>query len=353
MKLTRLKQVCGASMIITAITALGIISGCSKENLPSGLTEQTPAANAADSGTIAADLRKTQLSDEQTSYPLTLPMDGTDVTIPNRPVRIAALSLDAAEAVLELADPARVAVLTRSAADSDLAFNAGKVSGDIVQIAGATSLDPEKIMSYNSDLLIMTKGHEKEKEASQMLEQAGIPLISLDVWDTFAKMEANYRILGQALDEENSAEQIIHEINHKLESVRQAVAGKSQPTVLVISPVGPGTGPFLIGSSNISYEIVKQAGGNHLADALSLTRATKATMETIIKADPEYIILLQWKQGDDADLQELTEAAGWSALTAVQNDQVHTLTVKQMLYPNRYNADTVSELARLFHPNAF
>ncbi|AZK47875.1 ABC transporter substrate-binding protein [Paenibacillus lentus] len=316
MNLIRLTKVWNVMIIILAAA---IICGCSKQAESSGLTKQ--AANSAMN--------------------------------PDKPMRIAALSLDAAEAVLELTDPLRVAVLTRSAADPDLAFNADKVSEEIIQIAGATSLDPEKIMSYNADLLIMTKGHEQEKEAAQILEQAGVPLISLDIWDTFEKMEANYHVLGQALGEEETAEQITFEINNKLEAAHQAVAGKEQPSVLVISPVGPGTGPFLIGSSNISYDIVSHAGGNHLADELSLTRSAKASMEALLKTDPDYIILLQWRLGDDSDLEELTEAAGWSTLTAVQSNRVHTMSVKQLLYPNRYNADTVIELARLFHPDAF
>ncbi|MNJ35129.1 corrinoid ABC transporter substrate-binding protein [compost metagenome] len=317
MRIIRLTKVWSIIIIIISIV---IITGCSKKAASSGSAEQASSTSAAS---------------------------------PEEPMRIAALSLDAAEAVLELIDPSRIAVLTRSAADPDLAFNADKVSDEIIQIAGATSLDPEKIMSYNSDLLIMTKGHEQEKEASQMLEQAGIPLISLDVWDTFEKMEANYHILGQALGEEKAAKHITYEMNKKLETAHQAIAGKEQPSVLVISPVGPGTGPFLIGSSNISYDIVRHAGGNHLADELSLTRSTKASMEAILKADPDYIILLQWRQGDGSDLEELTMSAGWSTLAAVQNGQVHTMTVKQMLYPNRYNADTVTELARLFHPDTF
>lgn len=332
-----------------------IASGCANE--APALKGSEPASAAAVQNSpesAAADIPEYPASmSEEARYPVTLHIGGTDVVIPDRPSRIAALSLDAAEAVLELSDPARVAVVTRSAADPSLAFNADKITGDIAQIAGATSLDPEKIMSYNSDLLIMTKGHEQEKEAAEMLGQAGIPLISLEVWNTFAKMEQNYAILGQALAGEQAAGRIIREVNQKLETARQAVADRPRPSVLVISPVGPGTGPFLIGSSNISDDIVRQAGGNPLAESLSLGRSTKASMEAILKADPDHIILLQWKPGDDSDLRELTEASGWSSLAAVQNGQVHTMTVRQMLYPNRYNADTVLELARLFHPDAF
>ncbi len=175
-------------------------------------------------------------------------------------------------------------------------------------------------------------------------------MLSLDVWNTFDKIEANYLLLGQALGASPQAEDIVREMRAKLDNTRQATLGRTQPTVLVLSPVGPGTGPYWIGASNISFDIVRQAGAVNVAEAWGVTRSVKASMEQVLKADPDFLVLLQWKQGDNADLDEITSSPGWSSLRAVKDHKVKIMTVKQMLYPNRYNADAVEELAQWFHP---
>ncbi|RXZ80741.1 ABC transporter substrate-binding protein [Paenibacillaceae bacterium] len=346
---------------ICAVLLLALLSSACGS--PAGKTDADRAVGStapasADSGSAAEQRtpppNSTDAAKESTSsFPLTVLVDGEDIAIAAKPMRIAALSLDAAEAVLELVEPERIAVIAKSAADPALAYQAEKAGQIKEQISGATSLDPEKVMSYNTDLLVMTKGHDKEKEASQLLAQAGIPLISLDVWNTFDKIWTNYRILGEALDEQAKAEAIVAEMQHKLSQTEAAVAGEAPPSVLVISPVGPGTGPYLIGMSNISNDVVRKAGAHNMAETLELGRSTKASMEQIIKADPDYIVLLQWKEGETQDLDEITGSAGWNTLRAVSADQVKVMTVKQMLYPNRYVADTVDELARWFHPGKF
>lgn len=293
-------------------------------------------------------------SPQAAAYPLTVSTDGKEITIPSKPVRIAALSLDAAEAALELVGAERVSVITKSAADPALAFQSEKAAQVSNQVSSATSLDPERILSYNTDLLLMTKGHDKEKEAEPVLRQAGIPLIALDTWSTFENMWNSYLLLGQAVGEENKAKEIVQQMKDSLESTGKAIAGvQTKPSALVLSPLGPGTGPYLLGSSNISFEIVEKARARHAAKEMGVTRSTKASMEQIMKADPDYIILLQWKAGDSLDVEAITKAAGWSSLKAVQTGNVKTMTVKQMLYPNRYNVDTVAELAEWFHPGQF
>ncbi|MDF2660310.1 MAG: transporter substrate-binding protein [Paenibacillus sp.] len=324
--------------------SLILVSAC-------GNTANPERAESASSGSGPS---QAAASPQAASYPLTVSADGKTITIPSKPVRIAALSLDAAEAALELAGAERVSVITKSAADPALAFQSDKAAKVSNQVSSATSLDPERILSYNTDLLLMTKGHDKEKDAEPVLRQAGIPLIALDTWSTFENMWNSYLVLGKAVGEENKAREIVQQMKESLESTGKAIAGvQTKPSALVLSPLGPGTGPYLLGSSNISFEIVEKAGARHAAKDMGVTRSTKASMEQIMKADPDYIILLQWKAGDSSDVEAMTKAAGWSSLKAVQTGNVKTMTVKQMLYPNRYNVDTVRELAEWFHPGPF
>lgn len=273
--------------------------------------------------------------------------------IENKPQRIAAISLDAAEVALELVDPERMAVVPKSMGDPALAYRINEAEKVANRITGATSLDPEQVLSYQADLLIMTKLHDKEKEANEILQQSGIPIITLETWSTIDAVMNNIITIGQALGEEAKAGEIVAEMKTKLEQITAAIDGAAKPSVLVVSPLGPGTGPYLIGSSNISYDIVRLAGATNAADSLGLTRTTKATIEQIIKADPDYILLIQWQEGKTDELTEITETPGWSTLQAVKNNNVKHVLAKQLLNPNRYNADNLEEIARWLHPDRF
>lgn len=272
------------------------------------------------------------------------------------PQRIAALSLDAAEAVLEMAGSERVVVVPRSAADPALAYRVEEAARVEHQISSAASLDPEEVLSYDPDLIIMTKVHDSERDASALLEQAGIPILSTDAWNTFGEIWANYERIGRAIGAEKEAADIVAEMKSKVEAAEAAVRDiedQDRSSVIVISPLGPGTGPYVIGPSNIAYEIAKRAGARHAADDLGLAKTTKASMEQIMKADPDYILLIQWREGDNADLEALTEAPGWSALRAVEAGNVKVMTVKELLYPNRYSAGRVEQIARWLYPERF
>lgn len=291
--------------------------------------------------------------EKQSAYPKTIMVQGKEVTINSQPKRIAVLSLDAAEAVLEIGGSQHVVAIPKSSTDPALAYRTEEAVQVKHKIASATSLDPEQVLSFEPDLIIMTKVHSAEQDADQLLKQAGIPLISLDPWNTIEQLWTNYELIGKAIGEEERAKQIIDEMKDKVTAVQSALEGVSKPSVLIISPLGPGTGPYIIGKSNISYDIVRRAGGNNSADDLGLTRVTKASMEQIMKADPDYILLIQWKEGDTSDLEAITNTAGWKSLKAVQQGNVKSMTVKQIFYPNRYNVDSLGEIARWLHPERF
>lgn len=313
----------------------------------------TSGCGAAQGGETLENVSTVSGSHESVRYPRVVTVDGTDVAIPKKPERIAAISLDAADAALELVDPQRMAVVPKSASDSSLAYRTKEAGSVWQKIAGATSLDPEQVLSYNADLLIMTKLHDKEKEANDLLQQSGIPIITLETWNTLESVMNNISTIGMAVGEDEKAEAIVAEMKSKTEKVVKAVEGAAKPSVLVVSPLGPGTGPYLIGSSNISYDIVRLAGAANAADTLGLTRTTKASIEQIIKADPDCLLLVEWQEGNADDMKEMMRAPGWSTLQAVKNDKVKRMSAKQLLNPNRYNADNLEEIAKWLHPDRF
>lgn len=288
------------------------------------------------------------------AYPRTMVTGGKhEVVVPAKPERIAALSLDTAEMALELADPSRFVVAPRSLDNEQLSVHAeqGKLIG--TKITGATKLDPEQVLSYKPDLVLMTTIHDGEKDADPILKQAGIPVMTFKEWGTVRQIMDQLNLIGRALGEEEKAKAVTDRMKGKLEAVRNKVEGRkavSKSTVLVLSPVGPNTGPYMMGADNISSDLVRLAGGVPAAETMGLPRTTKATIEQIIQADPDCILLSDWEGKQEQAFRELTGNPGWSTLKAVKEGRVRVMAAKQLVNANPAVVDSIEEIADVLEP---
>ncbi|MCM3339505.1 ABC transporter substrate-binding protein [Paenibacillus sp. MER TA 81-3] len=267
-------------------------------------------------------------------------------------LRVAPVSLDTADAVLEIVAPEQVVTVPKSITNPFLASNheSGKqVAG---QVSGATGLDPEGILSFNPDLVLITKLHNSESDAEQLLQQAGVKVVTFEQWGTFDELIANFRTIGEAVGAPEKADSIGKEIKDKLNEVAERTSAlTTKPTVLVLSPVGPNTGPYVIGPGNIAYEMIRLAGAEPAAAALGINKSTKASSEDLIKIDPDYIVLGDWDGTGEEWLSELKSQPSWKTLTAVKNGRITMMKAKHLLAPNRYTVDGLMEMSAWLHPD--
>ncbi|GIP31533.1 ABC transporter substrate-binding protein [Paenibacillus sp. J2TS4] len=341
-----------------AAVALGLLAGlsaCGSADHPEkgaagteavqGPSESTPSpASQSDAG--VNDKASTADREAQAEFPRQLTVGNETVTIDKRPVRIAALSLDTAEMVLELTDASHVAVAPRGIDDPTLARNTEAGQNIPNKIAGATMLDPEQVLSYDPDLVLLTTIHDGERDADPILKQAGIPLITFQEWNTLQKLQQHLQLIGQAIGQEDKAESIVADMNRRISAVENAVENsKVKPSVLVLSPVGPNTGPYLLGQTNISYDLVVKAGGVPAVDLIGVNRTTKASIEQVMKADPDMILVIEWDDKGDSELEEMMSQAAWQSLQAVHEGRVKKMKANQVTNPNLSVIDSLEEIA--------
>lgn len=286
-------------------------------------------------------------------FPVTVEVDGKAITIEEKPKRILPLSLDGAEIVLDLVDPERVIAVSNSVADPMISTQADQAGHIQERIASATQIDPEQILSYDTDLLLLTKMHGQEADADQILQQAGIPILSFDTMKTVDGLFANIEVIGTAVGEQEKAKALIEKMKEEMEAIQSSIPEKADsPTVLVLSEVGPGTGPYMLGPTNISYDLIKRAGGVPAVDQIGLDRTAKAEVEQVIKMNPDHLFLLDWQGNGEAAYQELMEAPGWNTLQAVQNGNITILEVKYLMNPNKEIVHGLKTLVETIHGTA-
>lgn len=145
----------------------------------------------------------------------------------------------------------------------------------------------------------------------------------------------NIETIGRAVGEREKASTLIETINSDIEDIQNKIPAEAEsPSVLVLSEVGPGTGPFMMGPGNISYDLIQLAGATPAVDKIDLQNSTPASIEQVLKMDPDYIFLLDFVGKGVEVFKELSENPGWNSLQAVENGHVKVLDVKYLMNPN-------------------
>lgn len=272
---------------------------------------------------------------QQDLFPVTVESANGPVEIKEKPERILPLSLDVAEIVLELVDPSKVVAVPKAVEDEQLSTQTEKADQIEKRVASAVHIDPEEILSFDTDLLLLTKMHGQEEDANEVLSEVDVPIVTFDTMGTVEDFLNNVEIIGDAVGEPEKATELMTSMKKEIEEIQEKIPSDGEnPSVLVLSEVGPGTGPFMMGPGNISYDLIKLAGAIPAVDDIDLERSTPASIEQLLNMDPDFIFLLDFVGKGEEVFAELSESPGWDRLQAIENDRVKVLDVKYLMNPN-------------------
>lgn len=331
------QQKCALLVIVIMLGA--IIAGCSQQ-------EENPDIKVQNN-TQAVD--ENQGKTLENRFPRSVDIHGEVVTVNEKPKKIAALSLNVAEVAMDLVEAENIVAVTTSMGNESLSHYSNEYEEITNKVAGATSLDPEAVLAYDPDLVLLTLTHGAEQDARTMLESAGVPLASFDQWSTVQVLLENYKLIGQLVGEEERAEQIVKEMEEKVSQAQAAVKDiKEKPSVLLLSQVGPNTGPYILGPTSIAYDIVNLAGGTPASDILGIDKTTPASIEHVINLNPDYIILVEWGS-TSGEFNELIQSPGFQMLSAVQAGNVKQIEAKYISQASRHVVDVLDDLVDWIH----
>ncbi|MFC7140635.1 ABC transporter substrate-binding protein [Halosimplex aquaticum] len=171
---------------------------------------------------------------------------------------------------------------------------------------------------------------------------------SLD--DLYADIES----LGQVLDREDRAAEVVADLRERVDAVRgrtAAIEPDDRPSVAVLDWLDP-----VMVAGHWMPEVVEAAGGTYpLADTGDRSRPRE--WSEIQAADPDVLVAAPCGFGLDQTLDtrdDLTERPGFADLTAVESDRVYAMDGHH--YVNRPGprlVDTLESLAGLLHPDRF
>jgi iron complex transport system substrate-binding protein len=211
---------------------------------------------------------------------------------PHKPTRIVSLNLCTDELVLRLADRKNIVSVTYQAETSSVS--------NVVDLARQIPVNhglAEEVIPLAPDLVVA--GIYTARPAVALLKRTGFPVLDLDVPNNLDETRAQYRRMGQALGEEEKAEQVIAEMDRRLAAIPAGPAS-NRPRAMMFNANG-----YTIGKGSLTDEIITRAGLENLSAALGIDNYAQISLETLVTNAPDVLILSSFRDGPAAMATEV------------------------------------------------
>lgn len=198
----------------------------------------------------------------------------------------------------------------------------------------------ETILSLHPDL-VLGSGDLNRTETLQQLEKLGIAVFMVSPHG----VEGIYRSiasLGQALNREESARELVGRLRGREAAVRRQVSGK--PVVSILMPVW--YDPIVtIGKHAFITDLIEIAGGHSVTSDLP-QEWPQVSLEAVLARSPEALLLVR---GSKMSVEQIRARPGWANLSAVKNNRIYYVD-DRIDFPSPVAFDALEELAKQFHP---
>ncbi|MFD0711536.1 ABC transporter substrate-binding protein [Paenibacillus sp. GCM10027626] len=229
-------------------------------------------------------------------------------------------------------------IVTLSSSDTEMIYAlGGKVVGrptamgkvtppeaaSAVEVGSAHGILFEKLATLKPDLVIASP--------SLKMQQATIERLGAQVMfnshNTFDDIQKSVSLYGKILGQESKAEQLIKEMNNK---VNQLVKPKTKPKTLIVYGA---PGSFVVAlPTSYPGNFLELAGGSNVAASFpkmdSMPQYAELSMERIVAANPDLILLITHGDADEVRTsfkQQFEANTAWKSMAAVKNDRFEVL----------------------------
>ncbi len=321
-----------SAAFVTLTIALAGCAGAPNPTIPPNATGSTlPALTALPSTSPSAS--------PSPAYPLTLTDDeGTSVTLPAEPRRIASLTPSVTETLFKLGAGDRVVGQVEDPTPYPPEAKAVPI------VAKFGSVDVEKIVSLGADLVIAGGNGFNPPDAITKLRSLKIPVLvtyAPDVDGVFKDIE----LVGDAVGESGAARDLTASMRAGFDQVQAATAGLDHPKTFYELDAtkdifGPAKGSFL-------ESMITIAGGDPITTGS--TTVYSIPLEKLVAADPQLILLGDAAYGTKP--ADVAKRPGWGGMTAVKANAIRPVDDVLISRPGPRLLDGLRSLAMAIHPD--
>ncbi|MBD3317460.1 MAG: ABC transporter substrate-binding protein [Chitinivibrionales bacterium] len=220
-------------------------------------------------------------------------------------------------------------------------------------VGHVTNPNMEKVFALKPDLVLMRFGFAGHSRIVPILENAGIPYLSLtyENYDDYLRVVDVFTHLTGRDDIRTDS---VAAVKARVDSVISLVPGEKKPRVLILFGSAMGVVVKLPGS--LVGSMVEDLGGVNIAHDARLTSDEMQifSMERLVERDPEVVLVQMMGKPSmvkEKIKKDIASSPAWKTISAVKNDRVHYLPLDGFLYkPNKRYPACYLYLAQLLYP---
>lgn len=225
-----------------------------------------------------------------------------------------------------------------------------------VEKVGGIEPNPEKIVALKPDLILaiggspVTASIAGNVELLNKFDELKLNVLILSPTDLESVL-ADIKLVGRATGTEKAAEQLVAEMQKKVDDVVAKTKNVSQrPKVFYELDATDPAKPFTPGPGSWHDKFITMAGGVNIA-ANAPAQWAQLSAEEIVAQNPDIIILGDANWGMDA--AAVKARPGWGAIKAVQEGDIYPIDDNLLSRPGPRVADGLVALAKIIHPELF
>jgi iron complex transport system substrate-binding protein len=275
--------------------------------------------------------------DSATKYPYTAKdSKGKEVVIEKEPKRIISVAPSVTEIIYALGKGEELVGRT----DYD---DYPEQVKNVESVGSLSDPNVEKIIELKPDVVVAST-HFKD-DVAKKLEDLGIKIVVLYNAKDFNGAYDAINTLGQIVNAQDSAKNLVASMKKKIEDVKEKVKGKETPKVYYVVGFGK-DGDYTATGDTFIAQMIEMAGGNNIAKDAS---GWKYSLEKIIENDPEYIVISKNYGMKD----QFIATTGYKELSAVKNNKVIEIDDNLLNRQGPRLAEGVETIAKILHPDLF
>lgn len=320
---------------LAAAAAIAVLAAaCS----PAGPSQVTIPPDATASTIPAATGTPTAPPTPIAAFPATLVDDeGTTVVLTSEPARIVSLTPATTEILFAIGAGPRVVATT----DFD---DYPPEAVPLPDVATFASVDIEKIVGLDADLVIAGGNNFNSPEAIAKLRSVGIPVIVVYAPDV-ATVLADIELVGRAVGRAEEAADLAASMRLVFDQVALATKDLARPTVFY--EIDAFAQIYTAADDSFLAEMIELAGGTPITTGS--TTNFEISLEALVAADPDLILL-----GDAAygvTVEQVGARPGWGGLLAVTSGAIRPVNDLIVTRPGPRLIEGLRELAVAIHPD--
>ncbi len=269
---------------------------------------------------------------------------GTPIAFPSRaPQRIISMVPTTSDMLAALhLDKKVVAVDSYTVYPPDLASLPKISTFGKYNVEQIVALKPDLVLSYGQD----TKQYDFQLEK---LGEHVVDLPSTNLSGIFQEM----LVVGRLTFTQNTAQQVVHQLQQQVNQIKAAVAGTTAPTVLLELDYSNPAAPYVFGGGSYGDELLQDANGiNIFHNNTSNGGFPQVTNEAIISANPQVIILTE-EIAYGVTVASVYRRPNWENIAAVKDHRVYQIGPSLIGHPGPRTVQWLQCLAQVLHPDKF